>query len=170
MSEPYLGEIRLFGITFVPQGWASCDGQLLQIQDNPALYSLIGTQFGGNGVSTFGLPDLRGRVPVGLQQYRQGTFLGSETVALVESEMGAHSHAFMASPGAGDKNSPGTQANRVLAVTSNQQNFYAQASASVELDAGIVSSVGSGAPHTNMQPFLALNFFISLQGEYPTRP
>lgn len=170
MANPYVGEIRMFGCNFAPQGWAFCDGRLLPITQNTALFSLLGTTYGGNGTSNFALPDLRGRVPVnwgqgpGLSDYVLGQAAGSETVTLTSGEMPQHSHQVAANNGSGTVTRP---AGAVPARTGTSN--YAAAPDGTAMNAGMLSSAGGSLPHANLQPYLALNFCIALQGIYPSR-
>jgi microcystin-dependent protein len=167
--EPFLAQIMLFGGTFEPDGWAFCDGRLLKIQDNTALFSLLGTTFGGDGRITFGLPDLRGRVPMhagtgpGLTPRQPGDVLGSETVILSADEMPPHSHALATSSEQGDSNRAGN------AFLARALIYSATGPASTALAPSSIAPTGSGAPHANMQPTLCINYIIALQGIYPPR-
>lgn len=167
MSNPYLGEIRMFGGNFAPQGWAKCEGQVLNITEYDALYTLLGTTYGGDGNTTFGLPDLRGRLPLhmgqgpGLSNYAIGAKAGSETVTLVTSQLPAHTHGVRAQTGNGTVSTPtgsiwGT----------NSQSPYAKTEANATM-AAQTTSAGGSLPHDNMMPYLAVNFIISLLGVYP---
>ncbi len=172
MSEPYIGEIRLFSFGFAPTGWATCDGQTLNIAQNTALFSLLGTTFGGNGTTTFNLPDFRGRAIIHRSVgYPQGTAGGKETIALAAaSQLPAHAHALTANSGAGNTNVP---ANDVLAaVGSDGKSVYAATKATppAALAAGALSPAGGSAAHNNMQPSLTINYCIALTGYYPMRP
>ena len=179
MSEPFLGQIMLVGFNFAPTGWAMCNGQLLSISQNTALFSLLGTQYGGDGVQTFGLPDLRGRVAVGtgqgpgLSPYVVGQVTGSETVTLTVNQMPAHSHlvganaanATVASPSGADL------AQTVDSTRGAVVNTYSTPpmTAPVTLDPATVKPSGGSQPHPNIQPCLALNYIIALQGIFPSR-
>lgn len=170
MANPFVGEIRLFGGNFAPAGWMFCDGSLLAIAQNDVLFSLIGTTYGGDGVNTFALPDLRGRVPVhrgagpGLTPVVQGQQGGNESVALTPSQMPSHTHVLRAASGAA---SSGAVANTVLAATS--VNSYGSGPPSVAMAAAAVPAVGGSQPHDNMAPFCALSYIISLFGIYPSQ-
>lgn len=170
-AEPFIGEIMLFAGTFPPVGWAFCDGQLLAIAQNTALFSLIGTTYGGNGQTTFALPDLRGRVPIhpgqgpGLPGFTLGESSGEPAHTLLTTELPAHSHALLADASNGSQSGPG---NAFPARDPSGSPAYSAAS-NTSMAAGAISSVGSSQPHNNMQPFLALNFCICLQGIYPSR-
>ncbi len=172
--EPYLGEIRLMAISFAPQGWMPCDGRLMSIRQWTALFSLLGTNYGGDGIQTFALPDLRGRVPVHNGAQTVGTAGGSEGVALTSGQVPAHTHQVAVFQNPGDKAGGLGHyiAGGVTAGTSPQNvNLYAAASANqVALDPATVSFAGTSAPHNNMQPYLALNYFIAAQGYYPPHP
>ncbi|HYQ04466.1 MAG TPA: tail fiber protein [Polyangiaceae bacterium] len=172
MLEPFIGSIVLFCGNFAPRGWAFCDGQLLSIAQNTALFSILGTTFGGNGQTTFALPDLRGRVPLhpgsgpGLSPYVLGQAMGVESVTLITTQMPAHNHGFAVpcSNGAPSTASP------VGAVLANQDQtpFYA-ASGTSAMAAGTSTIAGGSQPHENRQPVLAINFIIALEGIFPSR-
>ena len=164
MSEPFISEIRIFSFNFPPRGWAFCAGQFLPINQNQALFSLLGTNYGGNGQTTFALPDLRGRVPLHIAgNYPIGSRAGSETVTLNSSQMPAHAHSVAASTAAA------TAADPVNAYSANGNNpGYANATDG-SLAPASVGSVGGSQPHDNMSPFLVLNFCIALQGIFPSR-
>lgn len=170
MSEPFLAEIRIVGFNFAPRGWAFCDGQILPINQNQSLYSLLGTTYGGDGRTSFALPDLRGRVPIhvgrsdGGTEHREGQKSGEETHTLAANEMPEHSHVARASSDDGDN--PIVSGN----VFGSFNNLYHSPSSSlVQLRAGTTTNVGGGQAHDNMQPYLALNFCIALQGLFPSR-
>lgn len=175
MSEPFLGEIRMFGGNFAPRGWAFCDGSLLSIAQNSALFAILGTTYGGNGQTTFALPDLRGRAPLnwgqgpGLTPRTLGESSGSETVTLISTQMPAHTHAIGAHSGQGDTFSP-EGAVAAAAVDSSQQplNIYST-SVNTTMAAQTVSASGGSQPHQNMQPFLCVSFIIALEGIFPSR-
>jgi microcystin-dependent protein len=166
MSNPYLGQIRMMACTFAPIGHAFCNGQLLPISENSALYALIGTTYGGNGLTTFALPDLRGRIPV----HQGGTFSigqtgGQESVNLNVNQIPAHSHP----PRAGD-GAVGTAQNSPTGAYWNKWSGSAfSTTGNATLNAGAVSVVGGSQPHDNMPPFLAINFVIALEGIFPSR-
>jgi microcystin-dependent protein len=165
MAQPYVGEIRMFAGNFAPVGWMFCEGQLLPISENETLFQLIGTMYGGDGESTFALPDLRGRIPVhvgaGLVQAETG---GVEEVTLTTSQIPAHSHPFLASTGIADKSSP--QSNVVAQSTAAQ--LYLEDNPNVNLAPQSITPVGGSQPHTNFQPYLCVNFIISLFGIFPS--
>lgn len=164
MSEPFLGEIRIMSFGFAPKGWALCNGQLLPINQNQALFSLLGTFYGGNGQTTFALPNLQSRTPIHFGSgYTQGQISGEENHTLLLNEMPQHIHPLN-----------GTTANAdVTAVTNNllatAANIYTSAQNLTPLQPGTVGMAGGSQPHTNMQPFLTLNFCIALQGIFPSR-
>ena len=167
MSEPFLAEIRIFGFNFAPRGWAFCDGQILPINQNQSLYSLLGTTYGGDGRTSFALPDLRGRVPIHVSDgNRLGQKSGEETHALTVQEMPAHHHAFQASSGAA---STQAGAGNVLGSTDGAGLYVDKAMRSVAMSADQITEAGGGQPHENRQPFQVLNFCIALQGLFPSR-
>lgn len=171
MADPFLSEIRLFSFNFAPQGWATCDGQTLQINQNNALYSLISTYYGGDGKTTFNLPDLRGRTPMhwisSNSAYKLGAKGGSETVTLTTDTIPAHTHSLEATTSVAASNTP---ASNVLAVLPADKPEYRPASdANKTLNAGAVAVAGGSAAHNNMQPSLVINFCIALTGIYPPR-
>lgn len=166
MSEPFLGEIKICSFDFPPKGWAFCDGQLLPINQNQALFSLMGTMYGGNGQTTFALPDLRGRAPIHRGPgFVQGQAGGVTAVTLSAAEMPTHVHGARASTTDGD--TP-VGANNVLAA-SGTASVYGPATALTTLHPSSVTPVGGGQAHGNMQPSLVLNFCVSLQGIFPSR-
>lgn len=172
MAEPFIGEIRLFGFGFAPKGWATCDGQLLTISQNQALYALIGITYGGNGTTNFNLPDLRGRTMLHRSTtdptYLEGAKGGTETVFLTStSQLPAHTHALCANSAAGSTNAPSNTVPAAVATTTNQF-AYATAKASPAVALHSLTSTG-GAAHNNMQPTLTLNFCIALSGVFPSR-
>ena len=169
VADPFVAEIRIFGFNFAPTGWAQCDGQLLPLSQNTALFSLLGTTYGGNGKSNFALPDLQGRVPMlpgqgpGLSLYDLGQTGGSEFVTLLESEIPAHSHAARGSSEDDDSTLPGGNSHGQLSVA------YAPAAALAPMAPQTLSPAGRSLPHNNMMPYLTLNFCIALQGVFPPR-
>ena len=172
MSDPYVAEIRIFAGNFPPTGWAFCDGQIIPISQNTALFSLLGTTYGGNGQSNFALPDLRVRTPLhpgqgpGLSERLLGETGGEATHSLLASEMPAHSHALQASAALAST----TVANGNMLATANAPNPpYHEPNALADMGPGVLSSAGASAPHQNMQPYLKLSFIIALQGIYPPR-
>jgi microcystin-dependent protein len=166
--EQYIGEIRMFGGNFAPLGWALCDGSLLPIAQYSALFNLIGTTYGGDGQTTFALPDLRGRVPIHTNPSSpQGAQVGSETVTLTQAQMPTHSHAAAALGGAGAANNPTGQ---VWAGSSIGDNKYSAAlNAPGVFNGAALQQAGGNQPHDNMQPYLVINFIIALEGIYPTQ-
>ena len=165
MGNPYVGEIRVFAGNFAPAGWALCDGQLLPIAENDVLFTLIGTYYGGDGQSTFALPDLRGRAPVHMgSNYVLAEQAGSETVTLTSNEMPSHTHAPAANADAATASSPAGN----LWAASNNYNHFAPAPGSVAMNPGAIGAAGGSQPHDNMLPYLAVNFIISLFGLFPT--
>ena len=162
MSDPFLGEIRMFAGTFAPVGWNFCDGTVLQISGNDALFSLLGSTFGGDGQTTFGLPDLRGRVPVHPGSFfTRGQVGGSETVTLIPQELPTHTHPLMGSLNTDTETSP---ANNVLGGSAGSDKNYYTDAPFVQMAANAISSVGNSLPHDNLQPFLCVNFIIALAG------
>lgn len=169
MSEPFLAEVRMFGFDFAPRGWAFLDGQILPINQNQSLYSLLGTTYGGDGRTTFALPDLRGRTPIHEDStYRLGAKSGEETVTLSNAEIPNHTHAAMASANPANTNSP---VDHVLAAEVVPDAAYrvAEAATMTALRGGTVTNAGGGQAHDNMQPYQTLNFCIAMQGLFPSR-
>jgi microcystin-dependent protein len=171
MSEPFIGEIRMFGGNFAPRGWALCDGQLLSVSQNDALFSLLGTVYGGDGGTTFGLPDLRGRIPVhagtgpGLSDRRLGSKSGQESVTLTLNQLPTHTHSYRTSADVGTESDP----HGGVLCESPSMAMYRATAPTVALSGGAVTSVGGSQPHTNLMPFLCFHFIIALVGIYPTR-
>src|SRR5687768_5122674 len=170
MADPFVAEIRIFPFNFAPRGWAWCDGQLLPLSQNTALFSLLGTTYGGNGKSNFALPDLQGRAPMhpgqgpGLSLHDLGESGGSETVTLLESEIPAHAHILRGANSLGDNPNPAgnTLARYVNAYQTVNANLVSMAPQSLSI-------AGSDQPHNNMMPYLTFNFCIALQGVFPPR-
>jgi len=164
MSEPYIGEIRLVAFPFPPRDWALCDGATMSISTNDTLFALIGTTYGGDGVQTFNLPDLRGRVPMHFNSsYPQGQLAGGETVTLTTNEMAAHLHPLYATTNTANVPDP---ANALLASTVT--DVYVPPTAVVPMAATTTADPANGGqPHENMMPFVTMNFIISLYGIYP---
>lgn len=167
MSDPFLGEIRLFAAKFAPRNWALCNGQILQVNQNAALFSLLGNRYGGDGKTTFALPDLRGRMAVcSVTSGGAVQVGGAETVALTEQNMPAHYHMGYATNEIGSTANP---AGAVYAARPAPQQLYGGTSAAVPLNSQAVTTVGSSQPHNNVQPSLVLNFIICTAGYYPSR-
>lgn len=171
MSEPFIAEVRIVGFTFAPRGWAFCDGQLLPINQNQSLYSLLGTVYGGDGRITFALPDLRSRTPIhvgradGGSNHPLGQKSGAETVTLSVTEIPQHDHELMASANAADQRDP---TGRVFANA--DVSAYRDPTSAVQSMSPIsLGSTGGGQAHQNMQPYLALNYCIALSGLFPSR-
>ena len=164
MGNPYVGEIRMFGGNFAPYGWAFCQGQLLPISENPTLFQLIGTTYGGDGQSTFALPDLRGRLPVHVGPgFVLGQIAGSETVTLTSSTTPAHNHAVVAT------SNPNTVAVPGANYLATGPDIYDQNVAGNATMAPAISSTGGNQPHNNFQPYLCIDFIISLFGIFPSQ-
>lgn len=174
MTTPYVGEIRMFGGTFAPNGWMFCDGSLLPISENDVLFILIGTTYGGDGQETFALPDLRGRVPLhqgqgpGLTQRQLGEKSGTESVTLIGSQIPTHNHTPTCSSNAGNSAAPG---NNVWAANSNTAalQFTTSTASPVNMSPASVGTVGGSQPHENRIPFQAVNYIISLFGVFPSQ-
>ena len=173
MSEPFVAEIKIFAGNFAPTGWATCDGQLLSISQNTALFSLLGTTFGGDGRSNFALPNLQGRAPMapgqgpGLSDHQLGESSGTEYVSLGVNELPSHNHNFMAANFPGDSNQP---TNNAIARSSEGAVYSTATSPLVQLSPNALAPTGDYSPHNNMQPYLTLTFIIALQGVFPQRP
>ena len=171
MATPFLAQITLFGSNFAPRGWAFCQGQILSIAQNTALFSLLGTTYGGNGQTTFALPDFRGRVPIqqgqgpGLSPYSLGQQGGTETVTLLTTQMPAHTHVMVTN--ASTNEATDTEPTGQFLATGN---YYTNTS-NVQMNANAVQAgiAGGSQPHTNIQPYLAINFIIALEGIFPSR-
>ena len=170
--EPFLGSLMIFAGNFAPRGWAFCNGQLLSIAQNTALFSLLGTTYGGDGVTTFALPDLRGRAPIhfgqgpGLSNYVLGEASGTENVTLVISNLPAHSHTVNASIRGDGSRSP---TNNLLASPAPDTNLYTATAADTTMNPTMIGPTGGSQPFNNMQPFLTLNYCIALEGIFPSR-
>lgn len=172
MADPFVAEIRIFPFNFAPKGWAFCNGQILPISQNTALFSLLGTTYGGNGQSTFALPDMQGNAPMhpgqgpGLSLHDLGEMSGSETVSLLESEIPSHSHTMKASADAADNNQP----NLAAKPAGRGNNMYIPTNTPlVQMNPNALAPAGGDQPHNNMMPYLTLNFNIALQGVFPPR-
>ena len=180
MSEFFMGQIMMTGFNFAPKYWALCNGQLLPIQQNAALFSLLGTQYGGNGTTSFALPDLRSRTPVGSApsvdpswrppSVQIGQAAGVENVTLLATNVPSHTHAVNASTTAGDNRTPATRVFATSTNTATPANLYGPSTGSlVPLNAQTVSPAGGDQPHPNLQPYSAINFCIALSGIFPSR-
>ncbi|MDA8018204.1 MAG: tail fiber protein [Thermoanaerobaculia bacterium] len=174
MSEPFIAEIRIFAGNFAPRSWAFCDGQLLPISNNTALFSLIGTTYGGDGRTTTALPNLQGRAPMhpgrgpGLTARRLGEKVGVETVTLVEAQIPSHSHTARAATSVAPTGTPSNTT--ALARSGGGQGYQTNTSANlVDLASETLATTGGGQAHDNIQPYLTLNFIIALQGLFPSR-
>ncbi len=172
MSEPFVGEIRMFAGNFAPRGWAFCDGQLLAVSQNDALFSLLGTVYGGDGRTTFGLPEMRGRIPIhqgtgpGLSRHQLGARAGLENETLTTNEMPSHRHDAQASTSAANESSP---QGRVLGSPSNHEIYAPVSGAHVSLVSTTIGDTGGSRSHTNLMPALCINYIIALVGIYPSR-
>lgn len=175
MADPYLGQIIAVGFNFAPLGWELCKGQALPIAENPALYQLIGTTYGGDGLTTFNLPDLQGRLEVsqgqaqGRSNYIVGQPGGSENVTLTAAQNAGHSHSLMASAQTGTTTTPDS----TMALANNsasQVDMYDKVAPTTALKSDSITSTGSGGPHENRQPYLVINYIIAVAGQYPPQP
>ncbi|MCA1593450.1 MAG: tail fiber protein [Acidobacteria bacterium] len=173
MSDPFVAEIRIFPFNFPPRGWAFCNGQILPISQNTALFSLLGTTYGGNGQSTFALPNLQGSVPMqpgqggGLSQRFLGEMSGSDTITLLAAEMPAHNHTVLANATPANLAAPSSARSLARSNPGNAYKGTPQADANFNVQA--ISIAGGSLPHNNLQPYLTLNFCIALQGVFPAR-
>jgi microcystin-dependent protein len=171
MSEPFVGEIRMFAGNFAPRGWAFCDGQLLAVSQNDALFSLLGTIYGGDGRTTFGLPDLRGRIPIhaghgpGLSERRLGAKSGEEKVTLTVNQLPSHGHPMRGSSNTANALNPEDS----LPATAQSQVYFNRQETMVNLASGSVANTGGSRSHTNEMPYLCVHFIIALVGIYPSR-
>ncbi|MBX3120520.1 MAG: phage tail protein [Fimbriimonadaceae bacterium] len=174
MAEPFLGEIRLVAFNFAPQGWATCSGQLLPIAQNDALFALIGTIYGGNGQTTFALPDFRGRVAVshgqgpGLSNYLLGQASGSEGITLSTNQIPTHNHTMAVSSNTATTSDPRNGVFAKPNVNPRMQNLYGSP-ANVAMEGDTIGAAGGSQPHENRQPFLSLLYVIALQGIFPSQ-
>jgi hypothetical protein len=173
MATPFIGQITIFAGNFAPRNWAFCNGQLLAIAQNTALFSILGTTYGGNGTTTFALPDLRGRVPIhfgqgsGLSNYVLGQFGGAENTTLLATQIPAHTHGVNAVASGGNQASP---AGGLPAIESTGTSLdYSSAATNATMNAGMIGTAGGNQPHTNIQPYLTLNYIIALAGIFPSR-
>lgn len=173
MADPFVAEIRIFPFNFAPRGWAFCDGQLMPLSQNTALFSLLGTTYGGNGKSNFALPDLQGRAPMhpgqgpGLSLHDLGETGGSETVTLLESEIPAHAHTLRAAVDPANVQIPTSTVS--LTRSSGGSAYNPSNSGLVPMAGQTIAPTGGDQPHNNMMPYLTLNFCIALQGVFPPR-
>ena len=172
MSEPFLAQIQIYGFNFAPKGWALCAGQIMPISQNTALFSLLGTTYGGNGLSTFGLPNLQGRVPIhagqgpGLTQRDLGEQAGQEFVTILTSQLPAHNHPATCNDAVGTSYDP---AANVWSTDAGQNNEYSSGNVAGQMSPNAVQPTGNGFPHNNMQPYLVVNYCIALVGIFPAR-
>lgn len=172
MSQPFIGEIRMFAGNFAPVGWAFCNGALVPISENDALFNLIGTTYGGDGQNTFALPNLQSRVPVHVGPgFALGQSGGAESVTLTTSQIPAHSHVpqCYGTAGGGNQDSPGLPAGGVWSTTTGGTIYATTPAPSIAFNAAAIGSQGGSQPHDNMLPFLVINFIISLFGVFPSQ-
>lgn len=175
MADPFVAEIRIFPFNFAPKGWAWCNGQLMPLSQNTALFSLLGTTYGGDGKSTFALPDLEGRAPMhpgqgpGLSLHDLGETGGSETVTLLESEIPAHSHGLRCSTTGTDEEGLKTPAGNTTGLEPNTFPIYGPANSLVSMSPQALVPAGGDQPHNNLMPYLTFYFCIALQGVFPPR-
>lgn len=171
MADPFVSEIRIFSFNFAPKGWAFCNGQILPLSQNTALFSLLGTTYGGNGSSNFALPDMQGRAPMhpgqgqGLSLHDLGETGGSETVTLIESEIPAHSHTLSVA----SLNSQSTAPTNNSLGRGNPVKVYTSGGTAVTMGTNSILPTGGSLPHNNMMPYLTMSFCIALQGVFPPR-
>lgn len=172
MAQPYVGEVRMFAGNFAPAGWMFCEGQLLPISENDTLFQLIGTTYGGDGQETFKLPDLRGRIPIHYGNTNAGTIYeladkgGVESVTLTNQQIPSHSHSVLATTDLANSASP---ADGYLSTTATGNKIYSTANPTIALNAQEIGPIGGSQPHDNFQPYLCVNFIISLFGNFPTQ-
>jgi microcystin-dependent protein len=176
MTQCFLGQIQPYGFGFPPKGWAQCNGQIMSISQSSALFALLGTMYGGNGTTTFGLPNLQSRVPMSAgtylgNTYSQGEIGGEEQVTLNLSELPAHNHAFMGSPNNANDTQPdeGTALAQIAQASAPGDSYYAPDTSPQPLNPASISIVGGNLPHTNIQPYLTINWCIALNGIFPSR-
>lgn len=165
MAQPYVGEIRMFGGNFAPAGWLFCQGQLLSISENETLFQLIGTTYGGDGQTTFALPDLRGRLPVHQGSgFVLGAAAGAESVTLTTAQIPGHTHPMLASTDVATQSAPGG----AVVAQSTVADLYIEDAPNADLATTALTPVGGSQPHTNLQPYLCISFIISLFGIFPS--
>jgi microcystin-dependent protein len=175
MSEPFIAEIRIFAGTFAPRGWAFCNGQLVSVSQNPALFSLVGTIYGGDGRTTFGLPDLRGRAPLhpgtgpGLTPRRLGEKAGAETATLTSSQMPSHDHRLTGDTTGATTGDPAGALPATVTPPPASKRLYRSSGTPASMNTNALAPVGGGGAHNNMQPYLVLNYIIALVGTFPSR-
>ena len=175
MSDPFVAEIRVVGCNFAPRGWALCNGQIISLAQNTALFSLLGTTYGGDGRTNFALPDLQGRSPMapgqgpGLSLYDLGQTGGSDTVTLISSQLPTHRHVLNGTAAGGNKSDPTGNIWATPGAARGLKAYDSQQGTATAMESGAVSQTGSSSPHNNLQPYLVLNFIIALQGVYPPR-
>jgi microcystin-dependent protein len=167
MSNPFVGEIRMFGGSFAPAGWAFCSGQLMAISENDTLFTLIGTTYGGDGQSTFGIPDLQGRIPM----HQGGSHVigeksGTESVTLTTNQIPSHNHVPLCNTNAGTNPNP---SNAIWAAAGTGDQLYAAPPTATTMNLGSIAATGGSQPHDNMSPFLVISFIISLFGIFPSQ-
>lgn len=173
MSEPFIAQITIFAGNFAPKNWAFCDGQIMSIAQNSALFSLLGTTFGGNGTTTFGLPDLRGRAPIqpgqgpGLSNYALGEMGGTETNTLLITNLPGHNHSLSGTSTSADQASP--SGNTLATEPTGSTAFYKTANPNVQMAPLSIGVTGGSQPMNNLQPYLAINYIIALYGIFPSR-
>lgn len=172
MADPFVAEIRIYGFNFAPKGWAFCNGQILPLSQNTALFALLGTTYGGDGKSTFALPNLQGSVPMhpgqgpGLSLHDLGEIGGSSTVTLLQSEMPSHPHTAFPKTSLGNSQTPVAQSWAGSTIAKQ----YVSTAPNVQMNFAAIGITGGSQPHNNMSPYLTLNFCIALQGVFPQRP
>lgn len=174
MTEPFIGQIQPFGFNFAPKNWALCNGQILPIAQNSALFSLLGAVYGGNGTTTFALPNLQSRVPMHMGDnlgtlYPIGEVAGVETVTLTTAEMPAHIHFFMGTTQNGDSATPTAGTLMATAIGGADVNYYGPDTTPQPLNSNSIGPVGGSQPHSNIQPYLTINWCIALSGIFPSR-
>lgn len=175
MSDPFLGEIRMFGGNYAPRGWAFCNGQIMSISQNSPLFAILGVTYGGNGQSTFALPNMQGRTPMhwgtgaGLSPHSLGEMSGTETVTLLSTQMPAHNHQILAANEEGNNFTPGGNTLAGTTGSGGNANTYFNGSPNTNLNLASMGVAGGNQPHSNMSPYLCVSFIIALQGIFPPR-